>query len=411
MASIAVIKRHLIPATIALMWSGLFFSRALLSISMALFLITSLSSEPLSLKWKSFIRTPFRWSMSLLFFIPLLSGLWSEDRQQWLAIILDKLPLLTIPFCSTAFEKISDRDNRRLVIFSMTVALFSMARTIRHFILDPAEISESYLRAKVLQVDMYNDHVRYGWVLGLTFAWLLHLLLADIVKVRSREGKWMVAYLLFTALFLHLLASKTGLICLWISVALALIFNFKRPVARWLTGISLALPLVSWVLMPTLRNRIRFVWWDFQHYSRGGYTEGLSDTPRILSFKAGSELASRDPLLGCGFGDLRKVMDQWYASHAPFLKTYEQLLPSNEFLLHATATGIPGALVFSIAVFYPLFIRSHRKYFGWVAMHVLALAGFLYEIGLETQYGIFIYTMIGCFAFHHIQKKTADGKR
>jgi len=408
MALIRSKSRQVIPATIALMLTGLFFSRALLSVGMFTFILASLLSEPFSVQYRTFLKTPFRWSMSVLFFIPFLTILWSDNKQHWLEIMADKLPLLAVPFCSLALARISDRDNRRLLIFFMVIAMVSMSRTIWQFALNASEITDAYLKAKVLTVDMGNDHVRYGWVLGLSFSWVLHLLLKDDGLIASKDRNWMITYLFFTAIFLHLLASKTGLACLWLSVAIAIAFNIRRSVAKWMVLFSMVLPLASWWIMPTLRNRLRFVWWDFQHYSRGGYTEGLSDTPRILSIRAGGQIVMKHPLTGTGFGDLRAAINQWYTEHAPYLQSYEQLLPSNEFVLHAAAAGIPGTVIFCFAVCYPLFLRGHRRVYGWISMHALALIGFLYEIGLETQYGIFVYTMMCCYAFHLIQKETEN---
>ena len=114
------------------------------------------------------------------------------------------------------------------------------------------------------------------------------------------------------------------------------------------------MPFIAWVSLPTFRNRIKFVWWDFQHYSRGGYSEGLSDTPRILSIDAGKALLKENPVLGTGFGDLQMEITAWYTRNTPFLKGYEQLLPSNEGLIYAVGSGLIGFMIFLIAVLYPL---------------------------------------------------------
>jgi O-antigen ligase len=157
--------------------------------------------------------------------------------------------------------------------------------------------------------------------------------------------------------------------------------------------------LLAWFLLPTFQNRLKFILWDFQHYTRGGYTEGLSDTPRVLSFDAGRQLVAAHPWLGTGFGDLRGSMNEWYGQHAPFMKEYEQLLPSNEVLLHAAASGIPLTMLFLLVILAPLGMRGYRTSAAWMSFHLIALAGFMYEIGLETQYGIFIYSFLGAWAY------------
>jgi hypothetical protein len=222
--------------------------------------------------------------------------------------------------------------------------------------------------------------------------------------VSRLEKKGILFYLFFSAIFLHVLASKTGILGLYLVIGLGIVFQIRSRLSLWITGMSVLLPFIAWLILPTFRNRLKFVWWDFQHYSRGGYTEGLSDTPRILSLQAGKDLVKENPLWGTGFGDLKQATLDWYALHAPYLKEYEQLLPSNQGLIYAAGAGLAGLLVFLIATFYPFFMRGFRSNYAWISFHVLAVFGFIYEIGLETQYGIFVYAFLGCWLFLLIRK-------
>lgn len=381
------------------MWCGLLWSRALLSLSMALFILAALTGGPLKEKWDFFRRTPFLWLMSFLCTIPLLSGLWSRDIQQWLIVLQDKAPLLAIPFCCSALSTISHQHTRKLVYLVAVTTMLSMGKTTVYYFWHAKEISQSYLQAKVLPVDMSNDHVRYAWVLVLVFAGLLHILLTQNKQISVTEKKGTIFHLTFTVIFLHLLASKTGIIGLYLVIGLALVYNIRTRLAFWIAGAALLTPFIAWISLPTFRNRLKFVWWDFQHYTRGGYTEGLSDTPRILSLQAGKDLVNENLFWGTGFGDLKQETINWYTQHAPYLKGYEQLLPSNEGLIYAAGSGLTGLLFFLAAVIYPFTMKDYRSCYAWISFHALAVFGFLYEIGLETQYGIFVYAFMGCWLF------------
>jgi hypothetical protein len=98
-------------------------------------------------------------------------------------------------------------------------------------------------------------------------------------------------------------------------------------------------------------------------------------------------------------------MWEGYATSHPYLKDYEKLLPSNEFLLHAAAAGWPAAAVFTAIMFVPFLLKDLRGHAGWLCLHAIALAGFLYEIGLETQFGIFVYAFPGCLACRRLMKQ------
>jgi O-antigen ligase len=387
------------------MWCGLLWSRALLSLSMALFILAALSDGSLKGKWLFLKRSPFLWMMGFLFIIPVLSGMWSHHFQQWLIVIQHKAPLLIVPFCCTVLYKIDLQILRKLIYLAVITTLISMGKTLGIYVLNAQDISRSYLQAKVLPVDMSNDHIRYAWLLVLVFMLLLHLLMTNNKMVNRIEKKGIIFYLFFTGTFLHILASKTGILGLYLVITLALIFHIRTKLAIWITGISVLTPCISWLIFPTFRNRLKFVWWDFQHYTRGGYTEGLSDTPRILSLQAGKDLVIENPFWGTGFGDLKQATFDWYALHAPYLKEYEQLLPSNQGLIYAAGAGLAGLFIFLLATFYPFFMRGFRSNYAWISFHALAIFGFLYEIGLETQYGIFVYAFLGCWLFLLIDKK------
>jgi O-antigen ligase len=280
-----------------------------------------------------------------------------------------------------------------------------MGKTLVQYSLDAKDISLSYLKAKVLPVDMSNDHVRYAWILVLVFSGLLYLIISKNKLLSKTEKKWIIFYLFFTAIFLHLLASKTGVLGIYLVTVLAILFYHRTRVVKWIAGISFLIPILAWLLFPTFRNRLKFIWWDFQHYARGGYSEGLSDTPRIISIQAGKELVKENPVLGTGFGDIKVATFNWYAQHAPFLKEYEQLLPSNQALIYASGAGLPGLFVFLLATIYPFFLSGFRNNYLWISFHSLAIFGFIYEIGLETQYGIFVYAFLGCWLFLLVGEK------
>jgi O-antigen ligase len=392
-------ERFGIPFSIALMWTGVFWSRALLSIGMGLMIVLSLMFVNIKDNWKNIRKSTYLSGMLILFFIPLLTILWSEDLRWWLKVIQDKLPLLCIPFCCLAIQRIAADTRRNLLRFALAVLAISMLKSTAGYLMNYREVTEAYLKAKVMAVDMHGDHVRYGWLLALIFAWLLHALTEKKSSFGNIEFRLGVGLTVSIAFFLHLLASKTGLLGLYLSLGIWAIYHRQQKVVKRLAMVALLLPLLAWFLLPTFQNRLKFILWDFQHYTRGGYTEGLSDTPRVLSFDAGRQLVAAHPWLGTGFGDLRGSMNEWYGQHAPFMKEYEQLLPSNEVLLHAAASGIPLTMLFLLVILAPLGMRGYRTSAAWMSFHLIALAGFMYEIGLETQYGIFIYSFLGAWAY------------
>src|SRR5690242_15496847 len=84
------------------MMAALFLSRSALSACMIGFFIASFLHKEWRLQFKKFIQTPLLWGMGILFFLPLISGLWSDDKEHWVGIIQVKLPLLFFPLAFAA---------------------------------------------------------------------------------------------------------------------------------------------------------------------------------------------------------------------------------------------------------------------------------------------------------------------
>jgi O-antigen ligase len=85
-------RNQLIFVLLILMMIALFTSRAFLSLTMTAFVIVSFIHHDIPGQFRKFFSSPLLWGISLLFFIPLISGLWSADKSQWLDIMRIKLP-------------------------------------------------------------------------------------------------------------------------------------------------------------------------------------------------------------------------------------------------------------------------------------------------------------------------------
>jgi hypothetical protein len=105
----------------------------------------------------------------------------------------------------------------------------------------------------------------------------------------------------------------------------------------------------------------------FPELFKGNYTEGLSDAPRVLSFKAGGSIVQQHPLLGTGAGDVLHDAEEWYAEHAGFLKPYERLLPSNEYYTMPVQQEFYSGLLAFCIFLYPFFMKDFRHYFSWIS--------------------------------------------
>src|SRR5690606_34750088 len=117
-----------------------------------------------------------------------------------------------------------------------------------------------------------------------------------------------------------------------------------------------------------------------------------NDATRMNSFKAGLDLTSSNLISGTGFGDIRNETENWYASNHPEIPQEQRILPSNQWLIYGVGCGILGILALTLALIIPFFTRVERKA-EWIIFNLLLIFPFLYDIGLEVQFGVVIYCL------------------
>src|SRR5690349_19267463 len=90
-------RKHSLFFCLVAMMAALLFSNYILSVCSILFVVISFLHKGIKVQIGNFFSSPVLWSMSLLFVVPLVSGLWSHDKSEWLSVLRVKLPLLVFP--------------------------------------------------------------------------------------------------------------------------------------------------------------------------------------------------------------------------------------------------------------------------------------------------------------------------
>ena len=341
--------------------------------------------------------------MSLLFFIPFLSGLWSGDKKEWAEIVLIKLPLLLLPLAFAAppgsnSYQLQKKQWESLGYFFILLIIAATCWCMFQYVSNAGEINESYLRAKSIVTPLENDHVRFSWLVSVGI-----LLAGCLCIVNKKENKLLSFLLAFVALwlilFLHILAARTGLFSFY-SMALGtigwLFFKKAGPLAiTWyyrlaLLLIVIALPLVAYKVIPTFQNRVKYFLYDKEFFGKALYLPGSTDGVRIISLKAGWEMMQEQPVYGTGFGDVLIKAKKWYGENYPQMIEADKILPSSEWMIYGAGCGWPGFILFSLIMFIPFFIKTNNKLIWWL-LNSTAAFSFLFDIGLEVQFGVFIY--------------------
>lgn len=339
------------------------------------------------------------WTFIGLAILPLLSDIYYEGIYFYNERGIMKMVLVLFPafiFVFKPHKKYITAVNLLVII----LMLISSGYTLGHYFTNSTTILDAYKISKVMPTLSYGDHIRISWVV------VMSMVLA-IYEMRGTNSNWLKISLLFYCLiqyfFLHILGSKTGLISLYVTIALMSYFLIPRGKKWWLFFLFFVFAIGAYFTVtkiPSLRERVNFVKYDFEHYSKGEYREGLSDAIRFYSLKAGKDIISDYPLFGVGFSKLQDSTNHWYQNKMPQIPKENYFLPSSEIVIYWASGGIVGLLVFLGHLILPLFRTYQRQSVWFLSFFIPAAMSFCYETHLEGQLALFVYSFFAAWFWY-----------
>jgi O-antigen ligase len=408
-------KKKLIIISMIAMILGLLFSRALLSSGLIIFLLLTTFNLQFPEQTRIFFRSPVLWSISLLFIFPYIIGLWNEDRVQWMQVLQIKLPLILLPFGFAGISNFDSKDWRRIAWLIILTSLVASGWSLFQYFRDFETIHAAYLRSAVIDTPMDNDHVRFSLFITIAILTALRLLIAEREGLTKNQIIIIWVSVIFLVIYLHILAARTGLICFYFSAMVLSIWRLGRKKDKWQVGLFITflviLPVAAYFILPTFKNRVSYLRYDLRFVQKDAYQKGSNDGNRFRSIRAGIAVFQSRPLTGVGFGGLRSATDNWYNQHYPGMAESDKILPCSDLIVQGAAGGIPGILVFCIAIFIPMFIPGLRKNIFWIILNGCFLLSYLFDMGLEVQYGVFMHAFIIPFYYFYLKEKAGENLR
>lgn len=373
---------------------SLFISRAALSVSTILFVALAVLHKNFFQQVKTFFLQPYFWCFSLLFFVPLISGLWSSELDKWGDVVRIKAPLLFLPLAFAGNWQFSSTQWQTVAALFLLAVFGGCMWGLVDYLQNAQQIHEGYTRAKTILTPLEDDHVRFSWLVSAAVI-LCALLLRQVAQ---KAFKWLLLLLLlFFVVYLHILSARTGLISLYIFFVLyAGWFLLRGKDRKWaiiFIVLLFILPMLAYFILPTFKARIHYNLYDLSFVQKEQYLPGSSDGARVMSLKAGWQVLQQNPL-GVGAGDVMNEADKWYAANVPQVLPTDKFYPSSEWLMYGSFAGWPGVGLFSFIMLLPFFIRPKSGQIFWIAFHATAAFSFAFDMGLEVQYGVMLYALI-----------------
>jgi len=383
------------------------YSKFALSLSMILLLLLSLLTKgEIDLKQdvKMLLGNKHLLSIGIFFLIYFISGVNSENLGEWLHQIKMKLPYIIMPFILWRFRHLVIRYYAAFHLLFASLVFFSAIAVLFYYVYDADNINNGISRGKAMITPV--DHIKYS--LFITFSIISSLLIMWKKKLRfSKTQKAVVSIAcFFLVAFLHVLASRSGIIlCYILLLSMGVLFIKETKKYRMifpLLGIIFMTPFLAYNTVPSFKSKIGYMFYDLNKYMQG---EGVnySDSERIYSYKVGYTLFRESPILGTGIGDL---MDNCKAKYKLMFQADIHKYPHNQFIFTIAGMGLLGLLLFLVAFFYPFTLFVSERTYLFLFLTLLVLGSFTVENTLERSYSIAFFTFFWTSGIIYSQRQS-----
>ncbi|MBH8559443.1 O-antigen ligase family protein [Hymenobacter negativus] len=329
-------------------------------------------------------------SIAMVFVLHVLAGFYTQagNMDEYRFDLGMQLPFLILPLSFWLLPPLPSRYLRWLweLFIAMTV-IAALGATI-NYLLHAREINESYMHSKVMPTE--PDHIRFSIIVTMAIAAAVLLLAHQAIPHSWRN--WVKGAVVVLALFLHLLAVRSGEMTFYALGGMAVLWlAFSRK--QWQKSLLLLvtlmlLPTVSYLAFPTFRNRVYNTQEDVSKVQESSEGKNFSISARVYSYQAALAVWRDNKLIGVGKPNLEGEMARRYAKLHPQLTPEFYILPHNQYLYNLAAYGVIGLLVFCLSLFYPAWWARHRHAPLLLAQYVSIALSFLVEYTLETQIGL-----------------------
>ena len=369
-------------------------------------LVASLLFKGVGVTLKKYFQTKELLVIAVYLVIVLVSGIYSDNKHDWMNWVRIKLPFLALPL---AFAPIQQLNNKKFVwvLYGFMLTFFVCTfLVLGNYFLHFESMTASFRQGT--QIPMPFSHIRYTLMLAFSFFCAVYLL-KENQFIRSANEKWLqIVYALFVFAALHILSVRSGLLALYLGIfflALTEIFRRKQLLlGAFIILLIAALPFGAYRLVPSLHNKIDYMRYDLEQYQKGDINEN-SDAMRLLSMQIGMQIWHEHPVLGVGAGDLETETYKIYARSYPKISDYNRRLPHNQFIWVLATTGTVGFVLFLTAFFFPLAAHRYYRYGLFFILNLMIFSSFFTEDTFEEQMGSGFYLIFLLLLMNHFKRE------
>jgi len=139
----------------------------------------------------------------------------------------------------------------------------------------------------------------------------------------------------------------------------------------------------------------------YYNYKRTGNSNDNSLFLRFEFWKTALQIIASNPFIGVGTGDVNIAFENQYEMMDSHLEQRWRVRSHNQFLSFGVAFGIPGMILFIIALVFPFFARKKYNSFYFTTILIVLLLSMMTEDTIETQVGASLFAFFYCFFLYY----------
>lgn len=353
------------------------------------------------------LRDPLLWVVMVPFLLVALSSFWSEDTEYLLKRLQIKLPFFLMPLAFTGLPCRTDKFYRDVHLILVVLVSIVSVSVLVQFGMDPDYYLEKLGRGQTLPTP--SNHIRFSMAAALAACAGFYLVTYHRAHFQKPVYMMLIVLTVFLFFFIHLLAVRTGLACLYFGLVLWVIFAFIHKKRRRLAGgivlLLFIMPVAAYFLLPSVKIKLDYMRWSIgEMYQRDGMD--TADSDRIFSIKVGWDIFKEHPLLGVGAGDVRQEVRERYALLAPDRPV---IIPHNQWVIILAGTGLIGCIVFFGAFVWLLLSRRWYRIYLFTLLSGMYFLSYFVEPTLENNFGIvllLLFQLPAIYLTDNVQRET-----
>lgn len=362
---------------------AIIYSKALITICYVTIVIMTVL---LQIQKSRFTFNKYLAAVSLVGLSIVLSGINSSNVGQWWHHTVIKLPFLIIPFAFMILKPISKDVIRNMHLILVIVLSISALPSLLDIIQNHQVILDRISRGQPIGTPI--EHVKYSMFMAYgvmsALIWLIHYR-SDLSESQVK-GFWIGGLFLF--IVMHLLAVRTGLVIVYVSLMILGLHAawIKKIPGKTLSAAVVAVAIGIFLLAqtPMIKTKLGYMFYDWEQYAIDGGIN-YSDSERLFSLKTGWHLFCDNYLLGTGIGDLYDSCHEVYRQQT---RSAVINYPHSQYIYQLAGTGVIGFTLFIVGFLYPL-TRRHNKYFYLlVALYINYALSFMVENSFERSMSV-----------------------